>query len=268
MTDREALLRAVAANPDEDTPRLVYADLLDELGGEANTARAKFIRMQIDLVRNPGRSWFANSDRLCEVARLAGLFADKWLDELPKWAADEAREQRLRADDFPRGFLDAFRVKPRMFAAQGNQLLDVAPVTRIIAPDLKQAPDLTTFLISPFLNRVRSLVLPNTNGDMTALILKTSSVALSVSLLAIEELDLSNSGLSDNGATFLAQSKVLKNLRTLIAHRSYLSERGSARLLDAFTLPKLQTLDIRGAPEGYRWVREIRLRHPGKTVLV
>jgi hypothetical protein len=49
---------------------------------------------------------------------------------------------------------------------------------------------------------------------------------------------------------------------------SHLSEQGSARLLGAITLPKLQTLDIRGAPEGYRWVREIRLCHPGKTVLV
>ncbi len=33
MTDTEAaLLRAIAANPDEDTPRLVFADYLDELG--------------------------------------------------------------------------------------------------------------------------------------------------------------------------------------------------------------------------------------------
>ena len=33
MTDTEAaLLRAIAAMPDEDTPRLVYADYLDEEG--------------------------------------------------------------------------------------------------------------------------------------------------------------------------------------------------------------------------------------------
>lgn len=33
MTDQETLLRAVAAHPDEDTPRLVYADLLTNSGG-------------------------------------------------------------------------------------------------------------------------------------------------------------------------------------------------------------------------------------------
>jgi uncharacterized protein (TIGR02996 family) len=269
MTDREALLRAVAANPDEDTPRLVYADLLDELGGEANVARARFIRMQIDLVRNPGRSWFANSDRLCAVAQLAGQFADAWLlAELPKWVADEARKQRLRADDFPRGFLDTFHVKPRAFAAQGNQLLDAAPITRIVASGLTNGADLTAFLVSPFLSRVRSLALPAGNGDLAASIIKTSTVALSVALSAIEELDLSGSGLTDTGAVSLSQTRALTNLRVLVAHKSHLSYVGSRRLLGTIALPKLQTLDIRGTREGYRWVHEIRLRHPGKTVLV
>lgn len=43
-TNLELLLDAVKANPDEDTPRLVYADELEELGKEG---RAKFIRYQI-----------------------------------------------------------------------------------------------------------------------------------------------------------------------------------------------------------------------------
>jgi uncharacterized protein (TIGR02996 family) len=44
--DRIAFLRAIAANPDEDTPRLAYADWLDENGStEADRARAEFIRL-------------------------------------------------------------------------------------------------------------------------------------------------------------------------------------------------------------------------------
>src|SRR5262245_37192027 len=46
-SDGAALLRAIIDNPDEDTPRLVYADWLDEQGGESNAARAEFIRIQI-----------------------------------------------------------------------------------------------------------------------------------------------------------------------------------------------------------------------------
>jgi len=158
MTDRDALLRAIAANPDDDTPRLIYADLLDELGGDANAARARFIRVQLDLARNPGRSWFANSDRLAEAARLAGLYADRWLDELPRWAATEARKQRLRADEFPRGFLESFQIEAGTFAAQGNQLLDVAPITRIVATALTRRIGGRTLLHAPVLARVRTVV--------------------------------------------------------------------------------------------------------------
>lgn len=44
MSDEEALLAAIAANPEEDTPRLVYADWLDE---HDQPLRAEFIRTEI-----------------------------------------------------------------------------------------------------------------------------------------------------------------------------------------------------------------------------
>src|SRR5262245_41544746 len=42
-----ALLDAVKDNPDEDTPRLVLADWLDEQDNPLDAERAKFIRAQI-----------------------------------------------------------------------------------------------------------------------------------------------------------------------------------------------------------------------------
>jgi uncharacterized protein (TIGR02996 family) len=46
MSDRLALLRAILANPAENTPRLVYADWLEEHGTTpADTARVEFIRL-------------------------------------------------------------------------------------------------------------------------------------------------------------------------------------------------------------------------------
>ena len=51
LSDRDALLAAIRANPEEDTPRLMFADWLDELGGEANQARAEFIRLQCELAQ-------------------------------------------------------------------------------------------------------------------------------------------------------------------------------------------------------------------------
>ena len=46
LSDRDALLAAIRANPDEDTPRLMFADWLDE-SGDAN--RAEFVRLQCEL---------------------------------------------------------------------------------------------------------------------------------------------------------------------------------------------------------------------------
>jgi uncharacterized protein (TIGR02996 family) len=51
MGEREALLRAVCENPDDDLPRLVFADWLEEQG---ELERAEFIRGEVELDRQPG----------------------------------------------------------------------------------------------------------------------------------------------------------------------------------------------------------------------
>src|SRR6516162_529357 len=45
----DVFLEAILENPDDDTPRLVYADWLDERGDSASAARAEFIRVQCAL---------------------------------------------------------------------------------------------------------------------------------------------------------------------------------------------------------------------------
>jgi uncharacterized protein (TIGR02996 family) len=56
MTDLEALTAAIVAEPDEDTPRLVLADYLEE-NGQAD--RAVFVRAQVELARTPAWEPFA-----------------------------------------------------------------------------------------------------------------------------------------------------------------------------------------------------------------
>jgi uncharacterized protein (TIGR02996 family) len=48
MSDADALLNAIAAHPEEDTPRLMFADWLDEHG---HPVRAEFIRVQIAIAQ-------------------------------------------------------------------------------------------------------------------------------------------------------------------------------------------------------------------------
>ena len=56
MTDRDALLHAIRAHPDEDTPRLVFADYLEE---NDEAPRAAFVRTQVELARTPPWEPFA-----------------------------------------------------------------------------------------------------------------------------------------------------------------------------------------------------------------
>ena len=63
MSDRAAFLQAIIAAPEDDGLRLVYADWLDEQGSEADSARAQFIRLQIEASRLS-----ANEERLFTLA--------------------------------------------------------------------------------------------------------------------------------------------------------------------------------------------------------
>lgn len=50
MTDREALLATIRANPHDDVPRLIYADWCEESGAAAYAA---FVRAHVELARMP-----------------------------------------------------------------------------------------------------------------------------------------------------------------------------------------------------------------------
>jgi uncharacterized protein (TIGR02996 family) len=63
MGDDDALLAAVAASPNDDAPRLVYADWLDERGDQ----RGEFLRLEVRLAAGCGAS--GDRDRLNAVAR-------------------------------------------------------------------------------------------------------------------------------------------------------------------------------------------------------
>src|SRR5262245_28444157 len=71
-TDGSALLAAILAHPDEDTPRLVYADWLDEQAAERSEPvpcpRAEFIRVQCELAQldRTACAWVVEGGPDCE----------------------------------------------------------------------------------------------------------------------------------------------------------------------------------------------------------
>jgi uncharacterized protein (TIGR02996 family) len=122
-SDRDALLAAICANPEEDTPRLVYADWLEENGEHE---RAEFIRLQCELARLfddggeaqpvyeflrdrdfvtlPSADWTKIDDGIHRRAALAmraddllRRHASAWLPKLPK-------KYKVSWEGFHRGF--------------------------------------------------------------------------------------------------------------------------------------------------------------------
>src|SRR5262245_26190478 len=51
MSREQSLLQAILEAPDDDAVRLVYADWLEEHGTAHDTARAEFIRVQVELTK-------------------------------------------------------------------------------------------------------------------------------------------------------------------------------------------------------------------------
>jgi uncharacterized protein (TIGR02996 family) len=78
-SDGEALFRAVCENPVDDTPRLVYADWLEENGrGE----RAEFIRLQCE-AWNLCPAYPTIREARARAAELLRAHGDRWYGRLP-----------------------------------------------------------------------------------------------------------------------------------------------------------------------------------------
>ncbi|QDU20250.1 TIGR02996 domain-containing protein [Urbifossiella limnaea] len=118
MTDRDALLAAVAARPRDDTPRLVFADWLDDHG---DPDRAAFVRVQCAAARAaPGSR--ARADLLDEADDQLATGDARWLGN--------AREY-LHDWEFRRGFLHRVRISAADFVRHADDLFRAEPVSRV-----------------------------------------------------------------------------------------------------------------------------------------
>jgi len=87
MNEEEAFLHAICESPHEDTPRLVFADWLDEQGGDVNAAWAELIRVQVRLARGAGaeREQLVDRERAVQPAAVAGWVGRWKLPDDLKW---------------------------------------------------------------------------------------------------------------------------------------------------------------------------------------
>ncbi len=101
-SDGEALFQAVCENPADDTPRLVYADWLEE---HFKPARAELIRLQCE-AWDLCPDYPTDMSRRVRASELLKTHGDRWYAELP------TGDRVLWSSLFVRGFVDTVQVYP------------------------------------------------------------------------------------------------------------------------------------------------------------
>ncbi|MCI0704756.1 MAG: TIGR02996 domain-containing protein, partial [Planctomycetia bacterium] len=150
MTSQEeqSFLTAILAEPDDDTPRLVFADWLDERGTDDDKAHAALIRAQCQLEHlPPGSKERKQFER--EAKAILKEHADRWTQAL--------RNARLGRDwTFRRGFLDGVSMSATGFTRDAEKLFEIAPTIRTAYfPDASN--EVGRLAESPFLARLASV---------------------------------------------------------------------------------------------------------------
>jgi uncharacterized protein (TIGR02996 family) len=225
----DAFLQDIIAHPDDDTPRLVFADWLDE---HDQALRAEFIRLQCRLAAtgedDPERDALLQRE---EELLPASTDEVRWQPSWPSWMAREGQS-------FRRGF-------PAGVSLTGTQLLRYADKLFRSAPleDVRLRAvggRLGEVLASPHLRSVRSLGLREdlTVGDLRAL-------AACPHLNRLERLELPRAGLLREELVILAKWPGLARLTHLALVMSNLDSKRLGALLVSPHLTRLTSLDLR-----------------------
>lgn len=254
MSDEDALLAAIAADPDEDTPRLAYADWLDE---HDRPIRAEFIRVQIDISHKELLPR-GEQDRYVDVwKRNEELLQYHRREVLLRfgWQADR--------DDvvFHRGFISELRVNPGEFWENQRVYAGLQPLPRIVVvggpyaireflgfdsrdPHLDTQAHIVTVIRTngslldndtPYPDRlIEPLVWNRLNElDISGLRLgneQTHALLQSSAFPALSDFDLSNNDLTDAAIMPFLRSGLPRQIKRLILGGNPLSDFG-VRLL-------------------------------------
>ncbi len=236
MTDEQAFMTAILAAPDDDTPRLVFADWLDERGTDDDKARAALIRAQCQLEHHPLTT--TEGRRLNRIAKaILKAHSDRWLKEI--------RATKLGHDfEFRRGFLDGVTMSPTTFVEQGERLFAVAPTLRTVRfPNA--ANELTELAQSPFLARLASVDLTRMcTCGYCAIDEELRDLFKSKHAKGLHYLNVSRDRIDAGVVAVLARSANLANLTTLDLSDNPLQDDGIAALAKSKHLSKLTALNL------------------------
>jgi uncharacterized protein (TIGR02996 family) len=151
--EADAFLDAIFDHPDDDTPRLVYADWLQEHGQEDY---AQFIRLQCAVARE--KLWSDEANRLWEeIGRVWNRLDEEWWPATREaWYEGDREPRLLDAVHFERGILRSSVGATAELMFQIAVLdLNIAPIQTLLLNGEDDA--LVAVAESPVLERVTSI---------------------------------------------------------------------------------------------------------------
>jgi uncharacterized protein (TIGR02996 family) len=207
VTDEEALLRAVIADPDDDAPRLIYADWLDEHG---DSDRAEFIRLQCAIAERA-----PHGDRPHDLFRrereLLAAHESEWSYPVGRLFRDSSLVLTGRAEvgAFRRGFIYRVVCDASVLLDCAEELFAATPLEHL---RLRDARGVARELFRlPLLSRLHALDLSyNRLGDD-----EVYQLARCPHLKNLTFLDLAANSFEARGAHALAVSPYLDTLDVL-----------------------------------------------------
>lgn len=196
MTTETELLRAVLQDPDDDGPRLAYADWLESKGDP----RGKFIRCDLEIAALKRQDPSARVPAKLTSWRgfLLGEHKKAWFAPF-RGLADEVQ--------YRRGFVELVTLDAARFLEVGDDIFALAPVRHANLTGTKTVfADLCN---SPLLGRLRSLGLSNNQLDDD----DVARLAASPNAANLRWLGLSHNEIGMRGWEAIAASPHLKRLR-------------------------------------------------------
>jgi uncharacterized protein (TIGR02996 family) len=198
-----AFLDDICARPEDDAPRLVYADWLDD---HDQAHRTEFIRLQCQLaaLAEHDPRWQELEEREWELLTVHG---PQWRDGLPAWAKKEEHT-------FRRGFVERISITTTNFLARGAALFAVAPIRDLHLRSLNGR--LPEVVASPLMRGLESLDLQGNHllpDELRAL-------TRSPHLTGLTSLSLRDTHLEVDGMCALDGWKQLSRIRRLDVSRN------------------------------------------------
>jgi uncharacterized protein (TIGR02996 family) len=241
MTHEEAFLQDIAAHPDDDAPRLICADWIEEHG---DPERAELIRVQCELARLGSWELVRQIQLRRRERELLATRGKEWSKPLRAYSSNF---------DFRRGFADRITMPASTFL---HHAADVARITPLYEVKLRTVNSLVEKLARcPALARVSRLDL-----DFNKLgVGRLETLLKSRHLKNLTHLDLSNNALTSGAGAVLARAKNLSSLAHLTLDNNHLGVVGWAGLAEAPWLGQVQTLNLKGCEinaEGLRKLAE------------